>query len=246
MIRTLQRRWNVPWRVFGRGALVFLVFELVTRQPLLRVAEAMLDARLHASAEFRLAWMAVAAVTAGLFQEIGRCIGYRWWVREARGWREGVAFGVGQGGMEVFVFGGLGGLAAAIGYLVYAAFGPEARAPAGLEQTLAAARHVFATLPVGTPLLNAFETVTALPIHVSLSLLVLRAFTGGGPAWLAAAIGCHALWEFWTALASERGGPLAGDAGAAAFVVLSVGLIMRWRPAGSAVLAENRRSNVSS
>jgi uncharacterized membrane protein YhfC len=238
--RTLQKRWGVTWRVVGRGALVFLLFDLLTRQPLLRVAEALLSERLQASASFRLAWLVVVAVTAGLFQEIGRCVGYRWWIRDARGWMEGAAFGVGQGGAETFVIGGLGNLAAGIGYLAYTLFGTEARVPAGMEQTLATARHVYATVPAGTPILNAVESLASLPVQVALSLMVLRVFTGGGPFWLAAAIGCHAVWELATALATERGGPPAGVAVAAGFAVLSVGLILRWRPAVAA--AEHRSS----
>lgn len=234
--RTLRQRWGVPWRVFGCGALVFLIFDLVTRQPLL----ALLRERLQTTGDGRLVGLVVSAVTAALLQEIGRCLGYRWWLRDRRGWGDAVAFGAGHGGAETFVLGGLGSFTAAVGYLVYALFGSEARVTAGMEPVLATARHTFATLPAGTPLLNAVESLASLPVQVALSLLVWRVFTSGGPGWLAVAVGCHAVWEFATGLAAERGGPAAGAGVAVAFAVLSVALIMRSRPAEAVVAAAGR------
>jgi uncharacterized membrane protein YhfC len=240
LVRRLRRQWEMPWRTFGSGALVFLICEVVLRQPLLWLARSLLQERLQASVEVRLVWLGVAAATAGLLPELGRCAGYRWWVPWARRWRDGVAFGAGYGGMEVFVFGGLGGLAAVAGDLIYTLFGTEARAPAGLDSALAAARQTFAMLPPAMPLLNACDVLASLPIHVCLSLMVLCAVTGGGWRWLGAAIGCHALWEFAEALLSERAGPLAGAAAAALFAALSAGLIVRWRQSPPSGLAAER------
>jgi uncharacterized membrane protein YhfC len=229
LILTLRQRWGMSWRVIGRGALVFLVFQVLTRLPTMAAAEFLLRERLEASSGFRVAWLAVAALTAGVFEEVGRYVGYRWWVPEARRWRDGVAFGLGHGGLEMFLLGGLGGLAATLGYVVYSQYGAEARVPAALEPGLAAARQLYATMPTGLPLLGAFERTAALAIQIALSLMVLRVFQGGGPVWLALAVACHAAVDATALGAFSSYGPVVAEAVIGVFAAGSLWLVWRWR-----------------
>jgi uncharacterized membrane protein YhfC len=149
-----------------------------------------------------------------------------------------VAFGVGHGGLEMFLLGGLASLLAAIGYAAYVAAGSEARVPSGQEEALAAARRMYATMPAWMPLLGAFERLAALVIQVSLSLMVLRVFTGGGRHWLAIAIGYHSVVDLVAVATLERAGPLVAEIPIALFAAASLWWIAHWKPPG---LAEGER-----
>src|SRR4029453_2761562 len=73
-----RRRLGVGWRYFGYGALIFFLFQLISRVPLVQVAQIALAPQLRASFTLQLIWVAILALTAGLFEEIGRYVGYRW------------------------------------------------------------------------------------------------------------------------------------------------------------------------
>ena len=72
------RNIGVSWRYFGYGALIFFLFQIISRVPIIQVVQALIAPQLRASSTLRLAWVTVAAVTAGLAEEIGRYVGYRW------------------------------------------------------------------------------------------------------------------------------------------------------------------------
>lgn len=78
----VHKRLAVGWKYFWFGVLVFLVSQLLTRSPLLAVLEAtVLAPLLRTSAVFNWIWLVILAVTAGLFEEVGRYVGYRLFMR---------------------------------------------------------------------------------------------------------------------------------------------------------------------
>jgi uncharacterized membrane protein YhfC len=86
-----RRRLGVGWRYFGYGALIFFLFQVISRVPLVTIAGAMLVPTLADNPGAQLAWGAGLALTAGLFEEVGRYIGYRWLMRrEEKTWRKAV------------------------------------------------------------------------------------------------------------------------------------------------------------
>lgn len=108
-----RRRLGVSWRYFGYGALIFLLFQIVSRIPLVTVAGLVLKPELHASRGALFAWLTVLALSAGLFEEVGRYVGYRWLMgKEPKTWDKAVMYGIGHGGLEAIVLVGLGDLRA--------------------------------------------------------------------------------------------------------------------------------------
>src|SRR5215470_12197080 len=106
-----RRRLNVEWRYFWFGALIFLLFQLVTRVPIVQIIQTVITPQLQASRPLLFAWLGFLALTAGLAEEIGRYVGYRWFMgREAKTWPKGVMYGLGHGGLESMVL--VAGLAA--------------------------------------------------------------------------------------------------------------------------------------
>ena len=87
------------------GAAVFVVFQLITRIPLLQVLSAMPWYKDMAQRP----WLygIFLGFTAGLFEEGGRYLGYRTLLRNLSRWIDGFAFGVGHGGIEAITIVGL-------------------------------------------------------------------------------------------------------------------------------------------
>jgi uncharacterized membrane protein YhfC len=189
------RRLGVSWRYFGYGALIFGLFQLASRVPITLAIQALIAPQLQASRAALLAWIVISALTAGLFEEIGRYVGYRWLMgRETKTWAKGVMYGLGHGGIESMLL--VGGLVAITLVQVLALartdvstlpLSPEQRAQ--VIQQLAA----IAAQPSWVPLLGAWERLWTVPLHVALSLVVLQVFRRGSLRWLWLAILAHAL-----------------------------------------------------
>src|SRR5690348_4437326 len=70
-----RKKLAVGWKYFWFGVLVFLVFQVLTRLPLIAVLQnTVLAPFLRESLAFTWIWSVVLAVTAGLFEEGGRYV----------------------------------------------------------------------------------------------------------------------------------------------------------------------------
>jgi uncharacterized membrane protein YhfC len=85
----VRKKLAVGWKYFWFGALVFLVFQLLTRTPLMTVLK-----RLPlTSTAFTWIWLVILALSARLSEEVGRSVGYRLLLRKT--WAKAVMFGLG-------------------------------------------------------------------------------------------------------------------------------------------------------
>ena len=189
-----RRRLGVGWRYFGYGALIFFLFQLISRVPLVQVAQIALAPQLRASFALQLAWIALLALTAGLFEEVGRYIGYRWLMgREEKTWSKAVMYGLGHGGLEsMLLVAGLTLIGLINLLLLPSLIGTlPADQRALVEQQLAAVRGQ----PDWLPLVGAWERLWSIMFHVAMSVVVLQVFRRG-MIWLGLAILAHALLDF--------------------------------------------------
>jgi uncharacterized membrane protein YhfC len=186
-----HRRLSVPWRYFGFGAGVFIIFQLVTRIPIVQVIEVMFGAQIRASTWLFAAWVVVLCFTAGLFEETGRYVGFRWMAaRDPKTWPMAIMFGLGHGGIESIVLVGLSSLVSFL-LLLLAPFlqnSLPAEAAGPLMQSVA----VIGATPAWQFLLAAWERLWTLPVHVALSVIVLQVFRRSSFRWLWLAILLHA------------------------------------------------------
>jgi uncharacterized membrane protein YhfC len=80
------------------GALVFLVFQLLTRIQLINYFSTMdWFAEMAQNIVFLIFFF---ALTAGIFEEVGRYLGFKFLLKKHLSWKNGVAFGIGHGGFE--------------------------------------------------------------------------------------------------------------------------------------------------
>ena len=172
----VHRRLHVGWRYFGFGALVFFVFQLITRVPLVTVFGLVLAPQLEASLPFTYAWLVILVITAGLFEEVGRYVGYRWLMRrEEKTWRKAIMYGVGHGGLESMLLVGGSLLLTLVNVLTISSIGLNGL-PSAQRATVA---QQFATInaqPGWLPLLGSCERPGTIPINIALSEIVLQGF----------------------------------------------------------------------
>lgn len=175
-----HRRSGAPLRALGIGALVFFVSQVVLRLPW----QIPLGRWVHAHAEWLVPFVLFSSLTAGLFEETGRWLGYRHLLTAERTRRVAIMFGLGHGALEAILLAGLP-LAGLLVSWVLAAHGrlrPDA-ADAIRQQT--------EMLSFWKIQLAALERASAIAVHVGLALIVLQVWKRGGMRWLFLAILLH-------------------------------------------------------
>lgn len=190
----LTRRLRESFSIVLYGALIFLAFQLLTRVPLIAVAGQLLASALEQSIALRWGWIAVLAFTAGLAEEIGRYVGYRWLLRKrARTWGQGVLYGVGHGGCEAVVLVGLlGGVFGLSNILVLTRLDPGSLGLTPEQQEVVVEQlRALTEQPWWFPLLSAWERFWSILFHVALSLVVLQVFWQQQVRWLWYAVALH-------------------------------------------------------
>lgn len=218
----LWRRLHARWKAWLLGAATFLVFQLVLRLPWQIPLGLWLKPRMAAEPWIAWAWLVASAFSAGLFEETGRYVAYRWaWKdRSAVG---GLMLGAGHGGFESIV---LVGLSLAGTTVVYVLLGhgltlgiPADKLPQVYEQ--------FAKLTPLDALAGGVERLSGIAFHCGLSLVVLQAFRRGSRWWVALAMLVHGGANLAGAWAAKALGPWPAEAIIGAFAVAAIAWVVR-------------------
>lgn len=227
-----QRRFKAGWKYFGYGALIFFLFQLISRVPLVTVLGNALAPQLRSSTTFLYSWLVILAVTAGLFEEVGRYIGYRWLMgREEKTWDKAVMYGLGHGGLESMLL--VGGLAllSLVNLVILASIGLNI-VPASQRAQVAQQLAAISAQPWWFPLLSAWERLWAVPVQVAFSVIVLQVFRRGSLLWLGLAILAHAVFDFVTVALIQLLGPGKISTNLIAELVVAIsgitGLVVTW------------------
>ncbi len=173
------------------GALTFVISQLVIRVPILDLLSATTPYQNIMAVPF--VYLFFLSATAGIFEEIGRFVGFRYFLRDKLSWRDGVAFGIGHGGIEAFLLVGL----TYVNNLVYSFLinAGTYMDTVGSEIPLEAAQMIrdqLVNLPASTFAAAGIERLFTIPLHIALSLLVLLSLVEGKPAYILWAILAHA------------------------------------------------------
>jgi len=197
----LRRRRPVPWLYFIVGVLTFAgaqIIHLLLNEFLARTG--ILPQELPEGAALA-ATAIILGLTAGLTEELGRTVGYRL-VPKARRYRDGLMMGLGHGGLEVIFAGVL--LAAGISALWN--LDSTSLIPQGATAGDFAALEQQLDLIDQTPLI-AFvplvERLIALGAQVTLSVIVLTAFTKRQWLYVLGAILYHAALDATAVLSTQ-------------------------------------------
>lgn len=195
LIYMQKKGWHIG-RAFLVGMLTFTVSQMAIRIPLLMAVLPRMDWYLILSSN-PYAHGVFLAITAGLFEETGRFLFIKGLLKKNRRYVDGIAFGLGHGGIEAMALTGLTMLntlvvmvAINLGAFEQLAAGqPEAVVRTLLQQYLALG-------PLDL-LLGGAERIFAITLHIGLSLVVLQGINKGrGLYYLVAAILIHGAVDF--------------------------------------------------
>jgi uncharacterized membrane protein YhfC len=217
----VRHRFHSHWRSFLVGVAAFAISQAMIRMPLVSVLGAALQDDLQSSATLRTIWLIGLSFSAGLFEETGRYLGFRFFLRNFRSWAEGIMFGLGHGGFEAVFIGGL-----ALINVLAAAYTPLDSLPSESAEQIRAAQATIAALTPWQVMAGGYERVWAIAMHVALSLLVLRTVQGKGTRWFWLAIVTHGLFNFTAVSINQRWGIFAAEASVTLVGLISVAWII--------------------
>ena len=223
-----HRRLHVGWRYLAYGAIVFFVSQLATRVPAVQLIQSAISEQLKASQALMWTWLILLALTAGLFEEVGRYIGYRVFMRrEDKTWPKAIMYGLGHGGLESIVL--VGGLTLfGVINLWSVASGGLAQLPEDQRALAAQQLETLNSQPGWAALLSAWERLWTVPIQVAFSVIVLQVFRRGKLIWLLWAVLGHAFVDLVAVGLQQLLGAGLGSSLVIEGVVALFGLIAVW------------------
>ncbi len=230
----IVKKFGLSWRVFGLGALFFIVVQ-VFHVPLVILTQTPLYfAALPFGTTAALAVLALyLGLMAGLFEEVGRYLVYRYLFRrqEIPLTREnGLLFGTGWGGVESMIV-ALVVLAGMVSYILLTGDGGAIPLPDDpLPQAEIEALQALTPLDILPGLAERMMTIT---LHIAWSLMVLAAVVYGKKALLALAILWHAAVDAAAVYLVPTQGILVTEGVIFLFAVLALAYIFwEWRRMG--------------
>lgn len=190
------KKYKISFKNVAVGALIFFVFVIILEALMHRY---ILITNTTTSIFFSNPWLYAiyGAFAAGIFEETGRFVGYRFLLKGRTERKDALAYGIGHGGLEAILLGGI----TSIQNLVFAiminngtldAKLPEVNAQQIHNSLISTSSYLF--------LLGGFERASAFAIQLLLSLVVLYGIKERKYIYLLYAILIHAAIDFPAAL----------------------------------------------
>ena len=178
---------DLTWGAFLVGAGTFLLFALVLEPVLHRLV---LGSGIGPAIQGNI-WLygLYGGLAAGLFEETGRLLAFRFVLKNHPGRITALSYGIGHGGVEALLLVGLTMVSNLILGLSHAAGTP-------LPEEAAAAAEAILSTPASLFLWSGLERLSAMALHMSLSVLVFASVRTGKRWLFPAAIGVHAAVNF--------------------------------------------------
>lgn len=202
----IKKRLN--WKALLLGAVLFVVFVFLLERTMHRLV---LGNDLSKSALYQnpLLYMLYAAFAAGIFEEVARLLGFKFLirVRENEGRDTGISYGLGHGGVEAILIGGLTMIGSLVVSIMLNSGAINSITAAMNSQQLATFNASLSALGQTASyvfLISGIERVASLLLQVSLSLFVLKAVSERKWQYFGLAILLHAAVDF-VAVMFQRG-----------------------------------------
>jgi len=192
----LHRKLKFLWKSVLIGALIFLIFQVLTRVPLIGYLSQKIWFREFQMGHFVL-YGFLLALTAGLCEEIGRFIGFKFFLKSHLTWENGIGYGIGHGGLESVIF--IGAY-----YLLFLIISIVINTGHSLPSVFQPLMSLLTQTPPYQFLLDGIERVFALTVQIGFSLIVLYAVKNKKISFLFLAILLHTLLDFTAVLISKN------------------------------------------
>ena len=227
----LTRKFKAEWRLFGVGILTFIIsqvfhipFNLWMLNPLLEKTKLQFN-----QSGFPLFMLALCyGLSAGLFEEITRYLGYRVSIKDERDWKSALMYGAGHGGIESILIGILA-LFTLIRLVSLQGIDLSTIVDAKYLELARSQVEIYWEAPWHLILLGAVERLIAICFHLSATVLVLQSFRRKNISWLALAVLWHTLLDAIAVFASQIWNPYITEGLLLVMGFLSIGIVFKLR-----------------
>jgi uncharacterized membrane protein YhfC len=223
----LTLRFKISWRLWWAGAFTFILsqvghlpFNIVALNPWMASVMENIPEAWHVPLT-----AVVLGLSAGIFEEFTRYAAYRWWIKDARTWSQGLLFGAGHGGLEAILVGGLSLYTYA---QLVALKGADLTTIFPVEQISLVQEQIslYWSLPWYDSLMGAIERAFTLPLHLAGAIMVLQALTRRQFRWVWLAVGLHTLVNALAVFLSQIVSVYAAEMAIGILAILEIGLIL--------------------
>lgn len=228
----LAGKLKSEWRLFGIGALTFIFsqcfhipFNYWVLNPLVTNLNLQSNSQMLPHAVIGLLF----GLSAGLFEEIFRWVGFHFWIKEERDWKSALMFGAGHGGIESILL----GILVLYGFLQALSLqGTDLNMIVGIEHAPLAQAQIdtYWAAPWHLAILGAVERFSTILFHLSASVFVLQVFLRKNILWLFLAIGWHTLVDAVAVFASRFWSPYTTEGIILFLGLLSLGFVFILKP----------------
>lgn len=186
------------------GAVTFIVFALILEQishTIFLIIESPVSAFVKGNA---VAYGIYGGLAAGVFEETGRLLAFMFLLKRHQNKLTPIMYGIGHGGIEAIILGGLSLFSTMLTSLTINAIGIDTflqSLPEASRATMEATYQLLLSNPSHMYLITYAERISAIILHISLSVLVFIAAKNRGKRYLfPLAIFFHAFVNFFAGL----------------------------------------------
>jgi uncharacterized membrane protein YhfC len=196
----LARKKTFSWKAFGIGILVFIVFALILEPILHRFMIDPETKTLKWSSNLYL-FALYGGLAAGVFEEMGRFLAFKFMLKKERSYTDGLSFGLGHGGIEALLIGALSAVNALVLAIILNAgmFDEVIGSTIPADQATLLKSQIIDT-GFWMYILGGIERIFAVILQIAFSLIVLLGVARKKFRYVIAAIGLHAFVDFFAVL----------------------------------------------
>lgn len=197
LLTWFYRKRKISFVPVSIGAATFFVFALVLEQ----IMHYFVFTGYPQLKENAVFYVAYGSLAAGIFEECGRFIAFKFLLRKRNEWKDGIAYGIGHGGFEALMIGGIGLISTILtAIMINSGDFPSQILTAEQSAQMGEAKRQLIETPWPVFLLGGFERVFALTVHIAFSIIVLYGVRTNRMIFLVYAILLHALLDVGAAL----------------------------------------------
>jgi uncharacterized membrane protein YhfC len=227
----LIRRWRLSWRLFTIGAGTFIgsqVFHIPFNQFVLAPLVERLDLMDATQGLPLLLFGVIFGLSAGIFEEGARYLVLQRWLKDVGRWEEAVLYGVGHGGIEAVLLGGLA-LFAFFQALAYRNADLAQVVPAEQLEMARAQIEAYWSAPWYGAILGAVERCLAIVVQITLAVLVFQAILRRNVLWLGAGVLWHTAVDAVALIGSRSWGIYPAEGALFVMALVSLGILFYLR-----------------
>lgn len=218
-----KKKFGISIKVLLFGVLTFILFAQVL-EGLVHSYFLMFNESTKALFENAWLFMLYGGLMAGIFEEVGRFIMMKYALKKYREWKDGLAFGLGHGGIEAILLVGITNITMIVFAFMINNGTYDSLVTGEAAAAMAPMYEQLTDMPPFIFLFGGVERLAVLAIHIGLSILVLYGIKEGKNIYLLYAILIHAVIDFPAALYQK--GIISIYVVEAYLIVLAIGFII--------------------